>query len=335
MKKQGRAQDSSQPLVSFCIPAYNYERYVGYALQSAMAQTYPNLEIRVLNNGSTDATGQICDDLARTDPRVQVTHWPTVRPAVESHNALLQAAKGEFISIASADDLYYPDKITSQVALMQQQPHLAACFVLCDFIDGNNRSIRGYAPTFATPMSAKEITAGLLKSSVVCMPANLLRRSVLQTVGLFDPQVHQAFDLDYWLRIVTHQPLMAYRIHGKNAVDSHARVIAQDTWRIIARHGFNVLKNHPEIDVPPGYLEDVLAAQALGSGDWAASQHFITLKSAKTGLRERDVLRLVCCLLQQEKIQESKTLMQSIMFGRSVVLPQSPPESVMGVSPAA
>jgi hypothetical protein len=218
---------------------------------------------------------------------------------------------------------------------------VAACFVLCDFINGNSRPIRGYAPTFATPMSPKEIRAGLLRSSCVCMPANLLRRSLLQTVGLFDPQVEQAIDFDYWLRIVIHQeiamvpePLMAYRIHGKNAVDTHARLIAQVTWQTIARHGFKVLQNHPEIVVPPGYLEDVLACQALGAEDWAASQHFITLKAAKTGLQEKDMLRLLCCLLQQEKIHESKALMQSLMFGRSVVLPPGPSCDVLGISPA-
>ncbi len=325
--------DLQQPLVSVCVPAYNYARFVGDAVQSLMAQTYANLEILILNNASTDATGDICSALAAQDGRIRLTHWTQTQPATASHNYLLEAAQGEFIAIASADDLFYADKIARQVAMLQAQPELGAAFCLVDFIDADSRSIAGYAPTFATPMRPDEVARGLLDSSCVCMPANLLRRSSARAVGLFDSRIKRAFDYDYWMRLVqlapigvVPAPLMAYRIHGNNTATYDQRTIVRDTWQVQERHSAGVLQAHPSISLAAGAQEDKLAQMAMSTADWRAAERFLTRKIAAVGLSYVDAMRLSLCLLEQNRSREVRQFLTSLLRGQVPVAPRPQPQ---------
>lgn len=101
-----------QPLISVLIPVYNVDAYLDECVQSALGQTYTNLEIVLINDGSTDQSGVICDRYAREDDRVRVFHQEN-RGASSAKNRAVRAAKGEWVTILDSDDvLKEPDMLT-------------------------------------------------------------------------------------------------------------------------------------------------------------------------------------------------------------------------------
>ena len=105
------------PLVSVILPVYNGAEFVGCALDSVVQQTYQNLEIFVVNDGSTDQTQSILNSWAAADPRIRVIHQANAGVA-RARNRAIAESTGEFIAPIDADDLWMPDKIAKQVQRM-------------------------------------------------------------------------------------------------------------------------------------------------------------------------------------------------------------------------
>ncbi len=111
------------PSVSVCIPAHQAERHIEQTLRSALAQTYPNLEVLVLDNACSDGTPRILERYA--DPRLRVVRNPSVLPISENWNRLVGLASGELVKVLCADDLVHPDIVSRQVEAFASHPTLA------------------------------------------------------------------------------------------------------------------------------------------------------------------------------------------------------------------
>ncbi len=124
----------AKPLVSILIPCYNAEKWLAETLQSALAQTWEEIEVILVDDGSTDATLAVARSFE--SPIVQVMHQPHQGASV-ARNRLLQVAQGEYLQYLDADDLLHPDKIATQLLLLLQNPagKLATCATL-HFYDG-------------------------------------------------------------------------------------------------------------------------------------------------------------------------------------------------------
>ena len=107
----------NEPLVTVIIPVYNGAEYLGQAIQSAQTQTYRNLEIIIVDDGSTDDSLEIANDYAAKDNRIQVIPQPNGGVA-KARNTAIAASLGEFIAPLDADDLWLPDKIARQMDCM-------------------------------------------------------------------------------------------------------------------------------------------------------------------------------------------------------------------------
>jgi glycosyltransferase involved in cell wall biosynthesis len=105
-------------LVTVVIPAYNAEATIDETLQSVRAQTYPSLEIVVVDDGSTDSTAQIVERHAVADARVLLIRQPNQGVAA-ARNAAIAAGRGQFIAPIDADDVWHPSKIEKQLAAMR------------------------------------------------------------------------------------------------------------------------------------------------------------------------------------------------------------------------
>ena len=101
-----------EPLISIIIPIYNAEKYIERCIESIQKQTYSNLDIILVNDGSTDSSALICDKYANTDKRIQVIHKEN-KGAYEARNTGLKLAKGEYIAFVDSDDHIHPDMISS------------------------------------------------------------------------------------------------------------------------------------------------------------------------------------------------------------------------------
>ena len=109
-----KGEGAEQPLVSVIVAAYNVERYLPAALESVLAQTYKNLEILVVDDGSTDKTPGICDTYARKDSRIRVIHKENGGLS-DARNAALPVASGDYIAYLDGDDRMQPCMIEAMV----------------------------------------------------------------------------------------------------------------------------------------------------------------------------------------------------------------------------
>jgi glycosyltransferase involved in cell wall biosynthesis len=216
---------SSEPLVSVVMPVYNGARYLRQSLESALNQTYRPLEIVVVDDGSTDETPKI---LAEFGPRIRAIRQKNSGSAA-ARNAALQAAHGEIIGFLDADDLWLPEKLEVQVAYLRAHPdvELVATRWLT-LTDGEPAASVARHSTNTKP-EIDEQTSGwlyneLLIDCVVHTTTVLMRRSLVDEIGLFDTELRRGQDYDYWLRAsqateihTLREPLSYYRLHAANS----------------------------------------------------------------------------------------------------------------------
>lgn len=193
---------SDNPLVSVCIPAYNCENYIGKAINCLLAQTHENLEIIVVNDGSTDGTGHILKSIAHK--RFQ---WVVQdnRGAAAARNKAYQLSSGEFIKFMDADDLLNVNCIASQLDKIKNKPGCIA----------SAKWGRFYADDLSDFKLAPEKTwkdsRGIdwLVNSLVDAGSNmtqpgifLIPRSVIETVGPWNEELSLMDDFEFMTRVI-------------------------------------------------------------------------------------------------------------------------------------
>ncbi len=212
----------STPLVSVIIPAYNATAFLGETLDSVLAQTYPNLEIIVVDDGSTDATPELLDSYG---DRIRVLRQANAgQAAARNHGA--REARGELLAFLDSDDLWDPDKIARQVELLGRFP--AALAVYCDHrtIDAQGRPVASNAALDYPRASGDMLRALLLGCCIITPGLVLLRRHAFDASGGFDeaPLMRGHEDYALWLRLATQgsfvyspDTLVSYRRHKQQA----------------------------------------------------------------------------------------------------------------------
>lgn len=130
---------SKEPLISVLIPAYNAGKYLDQCLQSIVSQTYHHLEIIVVDDGSTDGSGEMCDRWAVSDERIRVIHQPNGGHSA-ARNTALDAMTGELVMMVDSDDLIHPEFVATLLDAMQQHD--------ADIAVANYIAFYGDKPTF-------------------------------------------------------------------------------------------------------------------------------------------------------------------------------------------
>lgn len=125
---------SLKPLVSVIVPVYNVEKYISQCIESILAQTYPIFELILVDDGSPDNSGKICDEYAAQDCRVKVIHQPNGGVSVARQTGM-DNATGEYFIHADPDDWVEPTMIEELVAKAIEED---ADMVICDYISENN-----------------------------------------------------------------------------------------------------------------------------------------------------------------------------------------------------
>jgi glycosyltransferase involved in cell wall biosynthesis len=205
-------------LVSTVIPAYNYARFVGRAIDSVLAQTHRDVECIVVDDGSTDDTPAV---LARYGDRIRAIRQEN-RGLSATRNTGIKASRGELIALLDADDEWKPEKLATQLPVLANDPDVAAVGCACDYLDIEGRSIgSGFKPS--PERGAAGLRAVATRKSFVSSSSSgaVIRRRVLDEVGLFDETLTAAEDWDMWLRIaaryaIVNLPEVLVRVHRHN-----------------------------------------------------------------------------------------------------------------------
>lgn len=239
------AGDGRRPPVSVLLYVHDGGEYLDAALRSILAQTHTDLELVVVDDGSTDSTPAVLAAAAARDPRVRV-HRQAARGRERLHetfNACVAHARHELLAIANADDLWDPCKLERQVDAFVADPELDICFHDARFIDAEGRHrLAGFrAVASLNPVRRLHLPA-LFSGDPIPNPTAVFRRSILRTIGL--QEVGWVHDHQFWLKAalagctVLGLPdrLLAYRVHeASHSTSTAGRARVLEEQRIMAR----------------------------------------------------------------------------------------------------
>ena len=153
-------------LISVIVPIYNVERYLEKCIDSILAQTYPELEIILCNDGSTDGCGAICDRYAAQDDRIRVIHKPNGGLS-DARNAGIEIARGSWYVFIDSDDFITPDTIERMhTAAVSTDSQIAVCNMIRIYDDGGTEPF--YRPAQEQTLLAGEIRFETLKQPSAC-----------------------------------------------------------------------------------------------------------------------------------------------------------------------
>ncbi|HWP47775.1 MAG TPA: glycosyltransferase family A protein [Candidatus Limnocylindrales bacterium] len=197
------------PLVSVVVPIYNSARYLGEAIESVLAQTYRPIEIIVVDDGSTDESARV----AQWYP-VRYYRQPHSGPGAARNRGIMEA-HGEFLAFLDADDVWMPEKLEVQVGYLIEHPDVQYTTTRIEFF------LEPGCP-FPATLLRQEILEG--DWSVRLIQTLVARRQVFNHVGIFDPQMSTAEDVDWFARAndlgtpmaVIDRVLLLKRIHDRN-----------------------------------------------------------------------------------------------------------------------
>ena len=182
--------------VRVIIPAYGHAGFITQAVESVLAQTFTDLDLIVVNDGSPDDTERRLAPYAQQG-KLTLVAQPRAGTAAARNTGLARAG-GEFIAFLDDDDLWPLDKLAWQVERLRRHPGLGMTSGMCDFIDRSGR-VTGRSSSVPGDLSVE----GLLGGNPIASPGQtLLRRAVLDAVGRFDTSIWGADDWDMYLRIL-------------------------------------------------------------------------------------------------------------------------------------
>lgn len=242
-----------EPLVSVIIPTYNRAKFVTEAVESVLNQTYSNIEIIIVDDGSTDNTREV---LGEYQGKIKYVYQNERGERSKARNDGFRHSRGEYIAFLDSDDLWLPTKIEKQVKVLNEEPDVAVVYVRVQFVDVNGDPYRGEICWDALECRRKSLYEDLMTHNVIGAPsAVMVRRSCLNSVGLFDESMVTCEDLDLWRRLAQHcafykidLPLVKFRVHTENT---------QGKFSMMAK-GYETIMRKISKDTPPefGYYKN-------------------------------------------------------------------------------
>ena len=200
--------DDVQPRVSICIPLYQKVDYVGRTIKSALAQTFTDFELVVLDNASTDGSAAVVD--AFVDPRLRVVRHAETVPIAANFNAAVAATEAPLVKVLMADDLIEPDALARQVAVMDAEPDVAVVLSRHHVVDDRDHIVARDRTLRTADLVGRQDRAAVVRRIVrhggnpLGGPGNMLfRRPAFDKVGGFPADGSFALDVALAVRLTT------------------------------------------------------------------------------------------------------------------------------------
>ena len=250
----------AEPLISVVMSVFNNAAFLPRAIDSVLAQTCPEFEFIIIDDGSRDGSREIITDYAGRDKRIKPISQEN-SGLVNSLNRGLGKARGEYLARMDGDDICFPHRFEAQVAALEARPGLGAVGGDVTLVDraglvvGQQVYPRGH-----------QLKERLLCGSLLCHPCVMLRTGVLRELGGYRPYYAHCEDYDLWLRLsrlaeLDNLPdkLLYYRTHDGSVTARYKLVqvlgtlIAQGAYLVSLRTGRDITPQLPPVS--PGALE--------------------------------------------------------------------------------
>ena len=211
------------PRVSVIVPVHNGSNYLHEAIDSVLAQTYPNVELMVVDDGSTDDTWAIIQSYGSRLRGLQQAN----EGVANALNHGIRTATGEYIAWLSHDDAFLPQKLAAQIDTLSQTPEARVCYSDYWVVDEHSQR-QGVLRMPAYPR--ERLARHLLQAMFICGSTTLTHRECFESVGLFDQTLRHTQDADMWLRLARRftfvhipEPLIHWRYHAAQGSRNEAQ----------------------------------------------------------------------------------------------------------------
>ena len=290
-------------MISVIIPVYNAEKYLRRTVASVQAQTLPNWEIVLVDDGSKDGSLQLAEELCREDSRISSYRQANAgASAARNHGIEKSSPAFPYVLCLDSDDLLLPDALQKLRTLLELNPHApAACGFLRD-IDGDDAVIVGHDRL--EPLTARRGVDGLrlvrrkpnapvvfgdlcFRNHIVTPGQVLIRKSAIRAVGAFDPALVYVEDYDLWWRLtmqiapipVIPEPVLLYRHHASSLSSSNKDAVRTGAkafrWRLLTYPAMTPAQRRT---ARAGYFYDCVAYFGFGL-------HYLKKRETQHGLK--------------------------------------------------
>ncbi len=263
--KPDKVMTNDGSTVSVIIPAFNHQDYIEEALRSVLAQSWRELEIIVVDDGSTDDTARIAEQVLQSATRPHRLVRQSNRGAHAAINKGLELARGRFLTILNSDDFYHPERLSVLVRAATDTGR-RMLFSAVRHVGPGGEPVPDEHPMVACYRCSLEAarlfpteTFELLRYNFAITSGNLFfERSLFEQIGLFRP-LRFCHDWDFLLRSVVmeeplfiREPLICYRVHGGNTIlqGKDVEVVGGEETRQVRGHYLDHAR-HPANPLAP------------------------------------------------------------------------------------
>lgn len=249
------ATSSDTPLISVLMTVYNREGLLAESVESILNQSYPNWELIIIDDASTDRTRSIIEGYLEREPRVRALFLEHNIGPYPALNRALEVARGDYVAINDSDDLSHPDRLRETLHFLQSHPEMAMVGSSVYLIDesGKRFARRNY------PQSADAVRRSILHSCPFLHSSTLMRTEVLKELGGYDESFRNSADVDLWIRLTRRYqacnlpfPYASYRVSLQQET-SRMKYVIRMVLKIRRRYLFE-----------PGYRSFTSFASYLG-----------------------------------------------------------------------
>ncbi|MDZ4098963.1 MAG: glycosyltransferase family A protein [Methylophilaceae bacterium] len=315
----------SLPLTSVIIPVRNGKEFLEEAIRSVTSQSGVTLEIIIVNDGSTDDD---YEKFALLDERIRIVHLSGFGVSYARNVGMTEAA-GKYIAFLDADDVWFPGKLSAQIAYMERHPEVGVVFG--GFIRWSQDSSGGFPPASSLSKDCSQLTSSdssrsgwlytrLLTGLLVGMNTAVVRREVYAAIGGFNESMRQGEDYDFWLkasRVAEMHSLAGevalYRIHGSSAMhrlseENHLAALLKSAymrWGIVSPDGTRLLESAFKKRICSVYFDHGYRHYWHGSLPVARKAFWAALKGGYRPLRS--LVYCALCLLPRVAFSKGST----------------------------
>lgn len=259
------------PLISVIMPVFNREKIIAESVESILEQTYRNIELIIVDDGSTDSTLNIVKKLSEKDSRIQILKQKNCGPASARNNAI-HRAKGDYIAIADSDDISLPTRISKQISVMQENEDIVVCGSGFIEIDEFGNQIKAVEVALDSNAINLDMYVRCPFGHSTCM----MRADVLKKVGGYH-ELKFAEDYELWTRLKDEgrlfnlsDRLCLYRVHSDSVTNGGASENAKcalgvkDTlWKNPPHVNLIYKAIHSKVNYTNNRLSDLLSELAI------------------------------------------------------------------------
>lgn len=252
--------NQNTPKISVIMPAFNREKFIGKAIASVLSQSFKNIELIIIDDGSADSTVSIAREYCK-DSRVKVLVNEKNLGIAETRNRGLREAQGEYIAMLDSDDVWLDNtKLEKQLAFLETNPAYAIVGSAIKKIDQEDKDIQ----VIEYPCTDSAIRKTILRYNSFAQSALLIRKSAMMQAGMYSTRFKICDDYDLWLRIGCRSKFTnlkeittGYRIHGGNITHKKRLTAAKEVLEIVRMHADEY--PYPRLGIIKAYARLILA----------------------------------------------------------------------------